>query len=74
MKNQTEKILQMVKSGEMSVEDALLQLKNSPSKIWVTLTSTITAPSDKALKKLYSGKAKRLNKLSALQQTWLPTG
>lgn len=30
MKNQTEKILQMVKSGEMSVEDALLQLKKQP--------------------------------------------
>lgn len=30
MKNQTEKILQMVKSDEMSVEDALLQLKKQP--------------------------------------------
>ena len=30
MKNQTEKILQMIKSGEMSVEDALLQLKKQP--------------------------------------------
>ena len=30
MKNQTEKILQMVKSGEMSVEDALLHLKKQP--------------------------------------------
>lgn len=74
MKDSVKEILLKVQNGELSADDALLALKSSLSRIWVTLTSTITARCGKGRTRSFTAAAKPRNRLRGLSGICFPTG
>lgn len=63
-------LLQQVHSGALAPEDALLQLKLPPLRIWAMLKLTVTAPSARGRRRFYTAPEKPRSSCWASSLPW----